>query len=73
MIPLTRLKIGQSAEVIAIDSRRPARLARLSIYGLVPGSRVTLRQRHFACVIAVDETEIALDHEVARDIIVVPL
>lgn len=73
MISLPQLKVGQSAEVIAIDSRQPARLARLSIYGLVPGSRLTLHQRHFAYVITVGETEIALDQEVAGDILVLPL
>jgi hypothetical protein len=35
---------------------------------LVPGSLVTLRQRHFACVVMAGETEVALDKEVAREI-----
>lgn len=72
VLPLPQLEPDQQAEIIDIRSNHPARLARLSAYGLTPGSHVTLRQRHFACVIMVGETEIALDMDVARDILVCP-
>lgn len=62
------LQPGQQAEVIDILSSDRSRLARLSAYGLMPGCRVCLRQRSPAFVLAVDETEIALDHRVAREI-----
>ena len=68
--PLTRLRAGQQAEVTEIASTTDSRLAHLSAYGLVPGSLVTLRQRVPAYVLAVDETEVALDAEVAREILV---
>lgn len=51
-------------------STQESRLVRLSTYGVVPGCLVTLRQRDFAYVVEVDETEVALDHDVAREIVV---
>ncbi len=68
--PLTHLQVGQQAEVAAINSSQESRLAYLSTFGLAPGSRVTLRQRHLAYVILVGETEIALDADVASEIMV---
>lgn len=68
--PLTTLAIGQQAEVLSIDSDRADRLAHLSSYGLIPGSYIRLWQRRFAYVILVGETEIALDAEVASEIMV---
>ncbi len=68
--PLTQLQVGQEGEVTAIESVGAGRLAHLSTLGIVPGSRVTLRQRHFAYVVQVGETEVALDAEVAREIVV---
>jgi DtxR family Mn-dependent transcriptional regulator len=68
--PLTQLTVGQEAEVTAITSRIERRLAHLSAFGIVPGCRVRLNQRHFAYVVMVGETEIALDTDVAREIMV---
>jgi Fe2+ transport system protein FeoA len=66
--PLTQLQVGQRAVVTAITSAQESRLASLSTFGLVPGAVVTLRQRHFAYLVVVGETEIALDMEVAQEI-----
>ena len=42
----------------------------LAVYGLVPGSRVVLQQKRPAYVVRVGETELALEAEIARDILV---
>jgi Fe2+ transport system protein FeoA len=68
--PLTALGVGQQAEVMRINSTQESRLARLSAFGLVPGSLVTLHQRDLAYVVLIGETEVALDTEVAREILV---
>jgi Fe2+ transport system protein FeoA len=68
--PLATLRVGQQAEVTAIAAIKESRLARLSAFGLVPGSFVRLQQRSPAYVIFVDETEIALDAEIAHEIMV---
>ncbi len=59
---------GQCGEVTEIRSLDRKRLARLSAYGLMPGCQICLRQRSPAYVLLVDETEVALDHAVAREI-----
>lgn len=68
--PLTELAVGRPAVVTDIVSTQEDRLAHLSAYGLVPGSLVTLRQRDLAYVVMVDETEVALDSDVACEIMV---
>ena len=40
------------------------------MFGLVPGARIRLIQRQPACVVKVGETELALDPEIARDVLV---
>lgn len=69
MISLCELRPGQSAEVAKIDSEDSGRLLKLSALGLVPGSRVRLQQRSPAYVVWVGETQLSLDREVARDIL----
>lgn len=71
--PLVDLPLGIEAEIEAMDTLDPARLARLSVYGLCPGSRVCLLQRHPACVIRSGETELALSREILAQIHVRPL
>lgn len=72
MISLNQLAAGQSAQVIELRSADPARLDRLSAYGLVPGSTVRVEQLQPALIFRIDETEISIDHEVAREIMVHP-
>ena len=42
------------------------------MFGVVPGAVVTIVQQQPACVIKVGETELALDREIAREILVEP-
>jgi Fe2+ transport system protein FeoA len=71
-VSLDKLKPGQSASVVALLSTNPARLERLSGYGMVPGSTVHMSQHHPALIVRVGETEISLDSAVAREILVRP-
>lgn len=70
--PLSRLRPGESGIVSRIASATPERIVRLSSLGVVPGARVTLVQRSPAVVLQIAETTIALDGEVADDILVDP-
>jgi Fe2+ transport system protein FeoA len=70
VVPLHRLKPGQSARVVELRSTDPARLDRLSAFGLAPGSRVRIEQTHPALIFRVGETEISVDRDVAGEIIV---
>jgi Fe2+ transport system protein FeoA len=68
--PLSALRPGQSATVVRVASADPARVVRLSSLGVMPGATVTFVQRHPAVVLRVGETSIALDADVAADILV---
>ncbi|HZN55128.1 MAG TPA: FeoA family protein [Candidatus Polarisedimenticolaceae bacterium] len=72
MKPVSGLPSGASGTVVRIASSEPERIVRLSSLGVIPGVRVTLVQRHPAVVLRVAETSIALDREVADEILVEP-
>ena len=69
---LDRLERGREAAVVDVRSTDPARLDRLACYGLVPGSMVRLEQKRPALVVRIGETEISVDTDVARQIVVRP-
>lgn len=68
--PLAQLAVGRSAKIVYIVPRDPTRLVRLSDLGLVPGVIVKLQQKRPAMVIAVGETTLAIDPEIATEIYV---
>ena len=72
MKPLSGLRSGGTGTIVRIASSEPDRVVRLSSLGVIPGVRVTLVQRHPAVVLRVAETSIALDPEVADEILVEP-
>ncbi len=69
-VPLDRVPSGVRAQVVEMRSTRAARLDRLAALGLLPGSWITVLQRHPALVVRVGEAEISLDREVAEEILV---
>jgi Fe2+ transport system protein FeoA len=70
---LGELGAGEAACVVCVGSEGAARPSALAAFGLVPGAEIQLIQRRPACVVRVDETELALDGEVADEILVAPL
>jgi DtxR family Mn-dependent transcriptional regulator/ferrous iron transport protein A len=70
IVPIHRLKPGQTAQVVELKSVDPARLDRLGAYGLVPGSWVLVQQLQPALILRVGETEISIDRNVAKEILV---
>ena len=67
---MSTLRAGESGIIVRIASTTPERLVKLSSLGVMPGVRVTLVQRNPAVVLQIAETSIALDGEVADDILV---
>ena len=63
---------GERAEVVHLGEETPERSNALAVFGLVPGSEITLVQRHPSYVLQVGETVLALDAEVAGSIVVRP-
>lgn len=70
---LGELGADEAARVVCVGSEGAARPGALAAFGLVPGAVIRLVQRRPACVVRVDETELALDAEVADEILVGPL
>jgi Fe2+ transport system protein FeoA len=70
---LRELGAGEAARVVCVGSEREAPPSLLAAFGVVPGAEIQLVQLRPACVIRVDETELALDGEVADEILVAPL
>jgi len=67
---LTQLEAGESAEFLRVAGANESRRHTLSLYGLVPGTPLTLQQKHPAYVVRIGETELALEADIAREILV---
>lgn len=61
---------GESAEVLCLAGESPSRRNHLAVFGLVPGAELRLLQRVPSFVIEIGETVLALDADVAGDIVV---
>ena len=70
---VAELRPGQKAKVLCLGSTVTDRHRTLTVYGLGSGAQITLVQQQPACVIQIGETELALDLDIARDILVQPL
>jgi Fe2+ transport system protein FeoA len=68
VVPLTHIPVGMEVEVRRLEGMPPTRMTRLSAFGLVPGGRVQVLQRHPAPVIRIGETELALSEEILEQI-----
>jgi Fe2+ transport system protein FeoA len=45
----------------------------LAVFGLVPGAEVEVLQRRPTCVVRIGETDLALDADIANEILVEPV
>ena len=68
----SELRPGQRGTVLCLGSTASDRHRTLTVFGVVPGAEVRIVQQQPACVIRVGETELALDREIAREILVEP-
>lgn len=67
---LIDLPIGGAAPIVFIAPKSAARLNRLAVLGVVPGTAVKLLQRKPSVVIQCGETSLAIEEEVAGEIYV---
>lgn len=65
-----QLSVGESARVAYLSSGEQGRLLRLSALGITPGATIRLLQKWPSFVFQCDQTEIALELDVARHIYV---
>lgn len=71
-VPLSHLPKGAVGEVRSLNGMPEGRLTRLSAFGLVPGTPVTIKQRRPVPVIGIGETEVAVSEDVLGQIWVAP-
>jgi Fe2+ transport system protein FeoA len=64
------LRGGDRAEVLGLGGDSPHRRNNLAVFGLVPGSELRVLQRYPSFVVRIGETVLALEDDVARDIVV---
>ena len=69
-VPLESLKAGEKCKVSYMCTSEHGRLDKLSSMGLFPGTIVKVHQRQPRFVIVFEETTLAMDYEIARDIYV---
>ncbi|MFN3395395.1 MAG: metal-dependent transcriptional regulator [Thermodesulfovibrionales bacterium] len=70
VVRLSDFEIGSKGRIIFIIPSEAARLGRLSSIGIAPGSIIRLIQKVPSYVIQIEETTIAIDPEIAKDILV---
>ena len=70
IVNLTEMQSGERGRIAYIKPKHHDRLHRLTSFGIVPGVEVELHQRSPAYCIQFEETEVALDRDVAEDIYV---
>lgn len=71
-VPLTHVVAGRPVEVATLGEMPAARAARLTAFGLAPGTPVMLLQRRPTPVVMVGETELAVSEEILGQILVRP-
>jgi len=68
VVPLTKLETGHSAMIAYVSTVSHPRLHKLMSFGLVPGVQIKIHQKTPSYVISCEQTELALEEDVARDI-----
>jgi DtxR family Mn-dependent transcriptional regulator len=71
VVPLGKLRAGESGRVIYISTGKHQRIDRLTSLGLMPGRVVKVHQREPLFILFLDETQLALDKSLVEDVYVV--
>ncbi len=70
VVPLTELKVGQSAKVAYINCKSDQQLHKIDGLHIRPGAIVTLHQRYPGFVVECEESNIAMDENIVANICV---
>ncbi len=70
---LDTLLPGVRGRIVCLGRQGPSRPNTLAVFGLVPGAEVEVLQRRPTCVVRIGETDLALDADIAREILVEPV
>lgn len=69
-VPLTFLKTNQTARISEIKTDDRLKLRKLTALGIMPGFDIMVLQKYPAVVVQVGFTQVALDKDIASEIIV---
>lgn len=64
------LRAGEKARIVSINGQHAGNVRKLTIFGLLPGMEIEVVQTCPVYVLNIDNTQLALDREAARAIIV---
>lgn len=70
VVSLAKLSPGEAGKVMYVLTRDHPQLHKLMSLGILPGTRISVHQIFPSFVIQVDQTQLALEEEVAKDIYV---
>jgi DtxR family Mn-dependent transcriptional regulator len=70
IIPLSKLKPGQAGKIVYLLTREHPQLHKLMSFGVLPGARILMHQTSPSVIIQVEETQVALEEEIAKEIYV---
>lgn len=68
VVSCDQLQVGETARVAYFSTREHSRLLKLSALGISPGTSIKLIQKWPAYVVQCEETEVALEPDVAKNI-----
>ncbi len=70
VVSLSKLAAGEAAQVVYVLTREHPQLHKLMSFGVTPGARISVHQIFPLFVIQVEETQVALESEIAKEIFV---
>jgi len=70
VVPLSKLASGEAAHIVYVLTREHPQLHKLMSFGVTPGARISVHQVFPSFVIQVEETQVALESEIAKEIFV---
>ncbi|MDO8536232.1 MAG: metal-dependent transcriptional regulator [Candidatus Omnitrophota bacterium] len=70
VVPLSKLSAGDAARIVYVLTREHPQLHKLMAFGVTPGAKLSVHQVFPSFVIQVDQTQVALEKEIAKEIFV---
>ncbi len=70
VVPLPDVEIGEEVKVAYVKTASNSRMHKLSHFGVVPGTKIALHQRYPSFVIKLENTQVALEQNIAEEIYV---
>ena len=70
VVPLSEMDVGVEVKVAYINTRSNSRMHKLSHFGVVPGTIISLHQRYPSFVITCGNHQIAIEEDIAKEVYV---